>query len=185
MRYFAILLLPIFLIACSKSEEQKRPMVLPPFSCDDTTDDGDFELWDSSVTDLVFDGNQYVINPDSVVPGYLRSMGGADRMISQTRPEFRYHAVYDTGISWYTVFVLVDPTGHIERWTLVDRNNKARASDTVQERVDLGSAAGLSAGCKRLYYYGFKQDVNAANAVLTTAIPGKVLFKGHYDVLVY
>ena len=184
MRYLPLLLLALLMLACKQSEQMSTPPILPTFSCADTTDDGQFETWDSAERGVLLNAlpTTYTI-PDSVVPGYIRKIDMVSRTVSLTQPEFTFRAAYDTGRDWIIDFTLVDQTtGNREAYGSVYRRTNA-IPDTVVERVSLSSGTGATAGCKRLYYCAGKTKMrNPTTPNLTTDYNMDILFKGHYDV---
>ena len=185
MRPLILLFLCAFLfLSCKKNEESTSTPLLPQATCDDTTDDGRFEAWDSTERKLLLNYPSCGI-PDTMVPGYIKQIDMVSRTITLTNPEFSFRAIYDTGTKWEFDFVLVDHTtgnregyGYIKRSNIVDK-------DTVMERVALSAGTGLTQGCKRLYYHAYKVTLhNPHTSTLTLDYHVDILFKGHYDVSV-
>jgi hypothetical protein len=189
MRYLPLILAALFLAACDKDDSQPKVVATPlaPFSCNDTSDDGKFELWNDTVRTLVFGTGPHIYNPDTVVPGYLLNADSVSRNISLSKPEMYIRAVYDTGTAWQWFFAVVDANrGLVEAMSGVDVASHKTKPDTVVEKITLGTSfrAGLTTGCKRIYYFGIKPDIIYNDVSNGHELRGTVLFKGHYDVQV-
>jgi hypothetical protein len=193
MRYLSIVFVALFLVACHKEEDSQpkaaqTPRPMAPFSCSDSSDDGKIEVWDDTVKALIFGTGDYIRDPDTLTPGYLLSMDSFSQTISMSKPDIYFRAVFDTGSQWILFFDVVDAArGLPEASGGIDITSHKTVPDTVASTVTLfpAYAIGLTAGCKRVYYWGIKDepDPNSTHVNLET-LRGAVLFKGHYDVQV-
>lgn len=193
MRYLSLVFVALLLAACHKEEDSQpkaaqTPRPMAPFSCSDSSDDGKFEVWNDTVKALIFGTGDYIRDPDTLTPGYLLSIDSLSRSISMSKPEIYFRAVFDTGTQCILFFDVVDASrGLTEAAGGIDITSHKTIPDTVVKSVTLfpSYAVGLTAGCKRVYYWGIKdeRDPNSTHTALET-LRGKVLFKGHYDVQV-
>jgi hypothetical protein len=187
----SLIFLPLLLLACNKhNDEFKQPKITPALlrepSCSDTTDDGIFETWNSTEDSLILPGPTHYSVPDSlVVPGYLRQLSLLSRSISLSAQSFTIKVVYDTGVMWTTQFYLVNKTtGDIEGQAYAAGPAKPNG-DSLTQQLTLSDGSGLTPGCHRLYYFGWKAPGPGRITGGQILDSMTVLFKGHFDVEVY
>ena len=187
----SLLFLSLLAFACNKRDDEVAwPKITPALlrvpSCGDTTDDGIFETWNSTEDSLVFMSATGNTMPSSLaVPGYLRQMSLLSHKISMSDPSFTIQAVYDTGLFWSTEFLLVNnATGDIEGRAYTSRPSNP-SSDSLSQKLVLSNGTGLTAGCRRLYYYGEKTTGPIGKSNNQIKSSANILFKGHFDVEIY
>lgn len=184
------------IVACSKDDDdtpdvfRRRvdPGLLPQPSCDDTTDDGKFENWNSSEDQLMLVANTVIKPAGTHVPGFISNVRMPDRRIAVNTPVFQWTASIDTTAYFHMSFALVDKAGG--RIQAMADENFPRDNGATGPRNFVSTLYGgpLTPGCKRLYYNGFSTNIGnrpLSSSGLVGIDTMTLLYRGHFDVEIY
>lgn len=186
-----------FLVSCSKETQDDTPEVfrrrvapalLPVPSCNDTTDDGKFETWNSSEDSLILFGRSKIFPAGTHVPRIASNIRIANRSIPTTAPVIHWSAQIDTSKRFSMAFDLVDQAmGAIVAYA--DRSiggEKITYPSQQSFSTQLTANGSLTPGCKRLYYMGYLANGTDKSGTALSAVDSLIiLYRGHFDVDVY
>lgn len=183
------------LASCSKDDEDTpeifrrrvAPSELPVPSCDDTTDDGKFEVWNNAEDHLMLVAKTVLKPSGTHVPGFISDIRMPDRRIDVNTTVLQWNASIDTSAVFHMSFALVDRDGG--RIQALADETLAQGGGSRGRRNFVSNFYGgtLTPGCKRLYYCGFQTNIGN-KPVSSGQMPVDtmtVLYRGHFDVEIY